>query len=196
MEGLTEEDREMAAALAEAGAVRAVHDTLDTPKVSANPYAVSRGLCRSINDWLRKNEDNYHAAAEHFSLSRGTIKRHADSHENRECEHGAAGIDPRRCSVMREMARDGFSQRELGDRFDVSHGTARYHITGECSCEHSVPPAEYDFEGSRKVGRRECELLRNLAGSGVPHAELGDDIGLDLSRRCAGKHVRGNCSHD
>lgn len=204
--GLTEDDREKMRAMVRAGRAASaldgdgeVREEYADGAGGAGPaepgrpgeaFKVSEELCDYITRAAEANDGNYSATARQFELSRHTVRRH----HRGDCAHRGGLLDDRRCAVMREMARDGVSQRDAAERFDVTRGTARHHIVGDCECDSSVPPVSYDLEGSRKVSDEMCRMLGYYHRvEGVPVGELGDRAGLDISRVTEEKHVEGEC---
>lgn len=202
--GLTEEDFEKLRVLSEAETVNSVtqhsdgvmrDDPVDNPpEKRTKAYSVSERLCQAIRDHLENN--SYHETARHFGLNVMTVKRHSTTYTERNCSHESEGIDEQRCAVMRGMARDGWSQRELADHFDVVRGTSRYHIVGQCSCDHAVPAVDYSGNPDQVVTPRICAEMRKKAHRGASQRDILEAIDGLESKAGVRHHLKGGCTCD
>jgi hypothetical protein len=200
--GLTEDDYDKLMALSEAQSVNTaeesdefVQDPVDTaPARRTKAYSVSERLCEAIRDHLEDN--GYLATANYFGLNVMTVKRHSESYTKRNCRHETGGIDAQRCSVMREMARDGWSQRELAEYFDIVRGTSRYHIIGQCACNHDTPPVTYDGNPNQEIAPSDCHDIRRLAHDGKSQREILDRYDNTDSKAAIRHHLKGECTCD
>lgn len=163
---------------------RMVIDPADhDPEANNEAHFVSERLCESITSYATDN--TIRVAAEHFGLGRATVFYHYSGR----CSHTHGHIDPTRCAVAREMARDGWSNRDLADYFDVHHSTAGYHVSGDCSCDHDVPVPEPNSQ--QVITPRVCERMQSLRDE-KSRSELMEYAGVSSSSTLH-KHLSGDC---
>jgi hypothetical protein len=129
-----------------AGASEAPEDASDDPaKGSHSVGSVDEELCALIQACYE--DHGSHILAKKLNMSKNTVYYHATG----ECVHKADGsVDEALCATMRAAAADGHNHSDLNRMFDrcPSRWAARYHCTGECACDHSVPPVPAQGRGA------------------------------------------------
>jgi hypothetical protein len=96
---------------------------------------IDKQLCDLIQEMYEDSGGWVIATA--LNLSRDTVYYHATG----KCIHVVRGsVDVRLCSAMRAAAAEGYNHSEINQMFDrcPSQWAARYHCTGECTCDHNV----------------------------------------------------------
>lgn len=167
-------------------------DPVDNPPTNSDraPWSVSKKMCEDMRDYLE--DHSYRETAEEFGVAKGVAELHSEGGW-RECSHKGLAVDPSRCAVMREMARDGWSDRELAARFGYSHAVPNTHITGACSHDIRVPPVRNREDPQRKVSDTLCDEMRGrYPDDSTP--DMADD--LDISTSTVRSHIIGDCGCD
>jgi 5-methylcytosine-specific restriction protein A len=95
------------------------------------------------------------------------------------------------CSSLRNQAASGDTATTLAEDHDISVGTIRYHVYGECGHEagpDSLTPAHPELP------RDECREIRSRYAEG----DSADDIATSLNHtwKTTVRHLTGECSHD
>lgn len=104
----------------------------------------------------------------------------------------AAGIvSPSLCGDLRTQASEGASSSELAEEHDLSVGTIRYHIYGDCG--HDVDTTALTPD-SPEISEEECHKLRTQFAAG----DAADDIAQEFGHtwKTTARHISGECSHD
>jgi 5-methylcytosine-specific restriction protein A len=95
------------------------------------------------------------------------------------------------CSTLRNRTEQGDGSSELAEEYDLSVGTIRYHIYGECG--HEVEP-ESLTPPPVGLSESECREIRSRYASG----EDVDDIAevVNHTWQTTVKHLSGECHHE
>jgi len=198
--GLTDDDREKIDAMA--AAIRGGDDPTDAlddepVDVWRGPFRVSKQVCEYVTDeWADGTGTPSTELGDELGLSTHAVQYHAKG----ECDHSAgATIDPQRCSVAREMARDGVSYAEIGRFFNTNGNVVRHHATGGCTCGayHDTPAFDEPRQAPRyDVSLDDCREWRRRARAGATAVEISSTI--PATRVSVQRHAYGRCSceHD
>lgn len=95
------------------------------------------------------------------------------------------------CSTLRNKTEEGVGSSELAAAYDLSVGTIRYHIYGECGHEvepESITPPPVGLPVS------ECREIRSQYASGVEVDDIAEDLGHTWKTTV--RHLSGECNHD
>lgn len=95
------------------------------------------------------------------------------------------------CSTLRNRTEEGVGSSELAEAFDLSVGTIRYHIYGECG--HEVEPESLT---PPPVGllESECREIRSRYASGADIDDIAEELGHTW--KTSVRHLSGECNHD
>lgn len=155
-EFITDEDRETLREMSEATDVNSVFNQHDRSKRSdevdpldlAPNWEMHRGkinenLSREIVEQAK--EKGFRQTARDLNVSLRTVQRHVNGDIKFE---EVTYITPGLCGAMRSMAHDGFTLREIADRFDSHFTTVRSHVSSTagqpCSHDVNIPRKEYE----------------------------------------------------
>lgn len=203
--GLTDDDHEqirrMARAIRSGNDPRQVDDPGQAdepqPDLWRGPFRVSTSICEYIVDeWAGGDGTPCTELADELNLSPRVVQFHGSG----KCDHSAgAVVDPRRCSVARELARDGVSYAEIGRFFETNANVVRHHAVGDCTCGqfHSAPAFDEPRQAPRyEVALDECAEWRRRARAGTTAVKISSTI--PATRVSVQRHAYGrcNCEHD
>jgi len=88
-------------------------------------------------------EESTYELADEFGVSQHCVRYHLEG----KADYSHTHVTPRMCAVMREMARDGKSIRDLSERFDCNTSTVHNHVSTNgdgCNCDTNVPRVNYE----------------------------------------------------
>ena len=95
------------------------------------------------------------------------------------------------CRTLRNRTEDGDGSTELAEEYDLSVGTIRYHVYGECG--HEVEP-----EALRPppvgLSKSECREIRTGYASGEDIDDIAEELGHTWKTTV--RHLSGECTHD
>lgn len=197
--GLTDDDhaklQQLADAIADGTRADRAADELREKQAEADewrgPFRVSTGLCDRITDEYERTRQPT-VIADELGLSTRVVLYHATG----ECDHSTDGvIDPARCAVIREQARDGMSFVEIGEWHGTGDTNARAHARGGCTCGrfHDVPaytePRDAEHHG---VDADTCSEWRRRVKAGETPPRVAQ--GVPHHAGTVRSHVYGRCS--
>lgn len=94
------------------------------------------------------------------------------------------------CSTLRDRTEQGDGSTELAEEYDLSVGTIRYHIYGECG--HDIDP-EALTPPPVGLPETECREIRSRYASGEDVDAIAD--ALDHTWKTTVRHLSGECHH-
>jgi 5-methylcytosine-specific restriction protein A len=95
------------------------------------------------------------------------------------------------CSTLRNRTEAGDGSTELADEYDLSVGTIRYHIYGECG--HDVEP-ESLTPPPVGLSESECREIRTRYASSADLDDIAEELGHTW--KATARHLFGECHHD
>lgn len=101
---------------------------------------------KSSEEMVQYAKDNtIREAAERYNVSKRTVEVHMQGEIK---WANATHIDSGRCAVMRLMAQDGVTMREIADRFGCDPACVMKHVSAttsraECKCDTEIDRVDY-----------------------------------------------------
>lgn len=95
------------------------------------------------------------------------------------------------CSTLRNRTEEDVGSSELAEEHDLSVGTIRYHIYGECG--HEVEP-ESLTPPPVGLSESECREIRSRYASGADVDDIAEELGHTWKTTV--RHLSGECHHD
>ena len=151
---LTDDDKDKLKSLAENGTANSLsnhHNKIDSIVVDPVELPVRhQKRTNKINEHISSSikeeaeEKSYSEIAEEYGIHKNTVYLHVNGLSG---TSGRSQVHPELCAVMREMAHDGISMIQIGERFDLAPKTVQYHVSStkhRCECEHNIPRKTYE----------------------------------------------------